>query len=93
MTKKHGECDMVKEYLAKGTHVIGIIVFGLLVGNNSALAEADQWIRITGVEKLRTLMSGTEMEWEEPDGGKSRGVYRADGTGTLYVIAKSGVWA
>jgi hypothetical protein len=29
-------------------------------------------------------MSGTKIEWEEPGGERSRGEYRADGTGTLY---------
>ena len=29
-------------------------------------------------------MSDTKMEWEEPGGERSRGEYRADGTGTLY---------
>ena len=75
--------------LGKGFHVIFIIVVGLLVGNTVTLAQADSWTPVRDAEKLRSLMSGTEMEWEEPDGGKSRGVYRADGTGTLYSYGAS----
>ena len=75
---------MGKKFLAGGLHFIFIIVIALLIGNTATLAQTDSWTPVRGAEKLRSLMSGTEMEWEEPDGGKSRGIYRADGTGILY---------
>jgi len=50
----------------------------------TVIAQSSEWQPVTGEENLRNFMSGTTLEWEEPGGARSRGEYRADGTGTLY---------
>ena len=46
--------------------------------------KANEWIPVTGVESLKSFMTGIEVERELPSGNVNRGIYRADGTGTLF---------
>jgi len=49
-----------------------------------SLHAAEEWKPVTGAEQLRAFMSDVTIEWSGGDRGKTRGEYRADGTGTLY---------
>jgi len=64
--------------------LVSIMAVMLLVLTSTAIAQSEEWEPVTGEENLSNFMSGTKIEWEEPGGGRSRGEYRADGTGTLY---------
>ncbi len=64
--------------------LLSIMTVMLLVLISTAIALSAEWEPVTEEENLRNFMSGTKMEWEEPGGDRSRGEYRADGTGTLY---------
>ena len=71
----------IKENLRR---LLTIMTVMFLVLISTAIAQSAEWQPVTGEETLRNFMSDTKMEWEEPGGDKSRGEYRADGTGTLY---------
>jgi len=49
-----------------------------------AVAEEKEWMPVTGVDNLRSFMSGLTIDRELRNGRKSRGVYSADGSGTLF---------
>lgn len=62
----------------------------LLLGSASVVpAEQDSWVPVTGADELRAFMSGKTLLREDLGSEKSRGVYRADGTGTLYAWGTS----
>jgi hypothetical protein len=48
-----------------------------------ALAQETQWQAVTGADTLRGFLSGASAERELPNGGISRGVYNADGSGEV----------
>lgn len=60
-----------------------LVVCLMLATTGSAMAQDNEWIPVTGVENLRSFMSGITFDRELKNGGTSRGVYSADGTGTL----------
>ncbi len=47
-------------------------------------SHGNQWTPITGIETLKSFMSGVVAERTLPSGELSKGEYNADGTGTLY---------
>lgn len=62
----------------------------LLLGSTTVvLAQDGDWEPVTGPDRLRTFMSGKTLVWEELGRDTSRGVYRADGAGTLYAWGTS----
>ncbi len=69
--------------------VLTTMTCSLLVLGVSTIALSAEWEMVTGEQALRSFMSGTTLEWEEPGGGKSRGEYYADGTGTLHAWGAS----
>jgi len=60
-----------------------VIVSLPLFLSSTVYAQDSEWIPVTGADALRTFMSGLKAERELPNGEISKGVYRADGTGTL----------
>ena len=82
-----GAKTLQKQELKKGEimrRILTFVTFMALFLSTTVIAQSAEWQPVTGEEKLRNFMSETKMEWEEPGGDKSRGEYRADGTGTLY---------
>jgi len=71
----------IKENLRR---LLTIMTVMFLVLISTAIAQSAEWQPVTGEENLSNFMIDTKMEWEEPGGDRSRGEYRADGTGTLY---------
>jgi hypothetical protein len=64
--------------------ILTFVTFMALFLSTTVIAQSAEWQPVTGEENLRSFMSDTKMEWEEPGGENSRGEYRADGSGTLY---------
>ncbi len=64
--------------------ILTFVTFIALFLSTTVISHSAEWKPVTGEENLRSFMSDTKMEWEEPGGENSRGEYRADGTGTLY---------
>ena len=56
----------------------------LFIVSTVILAQANEWIPVTGTESLKSYMSGLTAERELAGGEISRGEYHADGTGTLH---------
>ncbi len=56
----------------------------LLVMATAFMAQANEWLPVTGAETLKNYMSGMKAERTLPNGEISRGEYFPDGTGTLY---------
>ncbi len=56
----------------------------LFIVSTVILAQANEWIPVTGTEALKSYMSGLTAERELAGGEISRGEYHADGTGTLH---------
>ena len=63
------------------------IVSLCLAGSFSVLAQEKEWVPLTGDENLRAFMSGLTVDRELKNGRISRGVYSADGTGTLFTCS------
>jgi len=61
-----------------------ILLCSLLVFSAATLAQANEWIPVTGAEALKDYMSGMKAERTLARGEISRGEYFPDGTGTLY---------
>jgi hypothetical protein len=60
-----------------------ILLCSLLVFSAATLAQANEWIQVTGVEALKDYMSGMKAERTLANGEISRGEYFPDGTGIL----------
>ncbi len=56
----------------------------LLVMATAFMAQANEWLPVTGAETLKNYMSGMKAERTLPNGEISRGEYFPDGTGMLY---------
>jgi hypothetical protein len=61
-----------------------IMLSGMLILGVVTVAQANEWIPVTGTEALQNFMSGMKAERKLPNGDMSRGEYHPDGTGTLY---------
>ncbi len=61
-----------------------IILSGLLVLNAATVAQANEWIPVTGAETLKNFMSVMKAQRTLVNGEISRGEYFPDGTGTLF---------
>jgi len=61
-----------------------IVLSCLFVTGAVAVAQANEWIPVTGAEALKDYMSGMKAERTLAGGEVSRGEYFPDGTGTLY---------
>ena len=83
-TQNHFQRPVTATGMDRTTRLLAVVLSGLLVLITSGLAQGSEWQPLTGAENLRKFMSDIQVEWAEPDGSGSRGVYQADGTGTLY---------
>ena len=66
-----------------------VLLSSLLVLSAATIAQGNEWQPVTGEKNLRSFMSDTKLEWQEPDGSSSRGEYRADGSGMMYAWGES----
>ncbi|MCZ6617123.1 MAG: hypothetical protein O7E57_03240 [Gammaproteobacteria bacterium] len=82
--------------MTKQTMFLGLLVLGralkdlrvlltvvLLAVSTTMPAYADNWVSVTGADRLHELVAGTTAEIELKDGVTAIGVYRADGTATM----------
>jgi len=63
------------------TRVLLPLVF--LALSTATPAYAQNWVSVTGADRLRELVAGTTAEIELKGGGMATGEYRADGTATI----------
>jgi hypothetical protein len=56
---------------------------------SNPIAQANEWIPVTGRDTLSNYMSGMEAQRALPNGNLSRGEYNPDGTGTLFAWGAS----
>ncbi len=71
------------------SYALFVVVLLSFSGFLPAQAQGDQWIPITGADKLRGFMDGLKTERRLPSGEMQTAEYKSDGTGVLFAWGAS----